>query len=275
MKMSLMSKLLTSTIALTAVLNAGMSDEDLLKYFKKIILSKSQVKLNGVEVVDKQAVPGMDGWEVYLTNMKLNHQGKDIAIPQVVFINGDVATPVLYDAKNGQDLSDDFKPKVPESMYDDAHRVFGNKDAKHKILVFSDPQCPFCMEVVPDIMKAAMDKPDKFALYYYHLPLLSIHPVSDALTRIMHVAQKQGKNDVIYKLYSLKINPDETNEDKILATVKTHSGFVTTKEEINKQEVKDALKLDLDASARMMITGTPTVYVDGVWDKNRDKYKSL
>ncbi len=264
-----------STIALSAVLNAGMSDEQLVKYFKRVIVKNPSVKVNGVEIVDKQKVEGMNGWDVYLTNMKLNYQGKDVSVPQTVFINGDIATPVLYDLKNNRELTEEFKPKVPESMYNDAHLVFGNKDAEHKIVVFSDPQCPFCIETVPGIMKAAMDNPKKIALYYYHLPLLRIHPVSDALTRIMHVAQTQGKNDVILKMYSLKINATETDEAKILEAVKKHTGFETTKEEINKQEVKDALKGDMDASAKMMITGTPTIYVDGVWDKSREKYKSF
>ncbi|HFS82576.1 MAG TPA: DsbA family protein, partial [Epsilonproteobacteria bacterium] len=177
--------------------------------------------------------------------------------------------------KRGMNYAKNLKPKVPLTIYNDAHLLFGNKDAKHKIVVFSDPQCPFCMETVPDIMKAAREHPETFALYYYHLPLKRIHPVSDTLVRVMHVAQEKGKSDVVEKLYSLKIDAGETNMDKILAAVKKHSGFVVSKAEVDAKAVKDAIKSDEEAAAKMMVSGTPTIYVDGEWDKLRNKYKSL
>jgi protein-disulfide isomerase len=160
-------------------------------------------------------------------------------------------------------------------MYDDAHLLFGNKDAAHKIIVFSDPMCPFCQEVVPEIMKAAKEHPDKIALYYYHLPLLRIHPVSKYLTRIMHIAQEQGKTDVIEKMYSLKIPPRTTDLKKILPAVKKHTGFEVTEKELNDKKVVDALTKDEKAAGKMMVNGTPTVYIDGQWDKMRDGYKKL
>ena len=273
--MSLMSKLLMSTIAVSTVLNAGISDSELINYFKRFIVKNPSVKVVGVEVLDIRKIPEHPGWEAYLTDMKLKFNQKDVDAPQIVFVNGSLASPMLVDIKSGKNYSKELKPKVPLSMYDDKHLLFGNKDAKHKIVIFSDPQCPFCMEVVPDIMKAAKEHPETFALYYYHLPLLRIHPVSGTLVRVMHVAQEKGRSDVVEKLYGLKIDAGETNVDKILAAVKKQSGFEVSKADIEKQEVKDAIKADEKSAARMMVSGTPTVYVDGDWDKLRSKYKSL
>jgi len=273
--MSLMSKLSMSLIAATVALSAGMSNKELTKYFKKFIVNNPSVRVTGVEVLDVQKIPEHPGWEAYLTNMKLRHNDKDVSAPQVVFVNGSLISPRLIDFKSGKDYGKELKPKVPVSLYDDEHLLFGNRDAKHKIVIFSDPQCPFCMEVVPEIMKAAKAYPETFALYYYHLPLMRIHPVSGILARVMHVAQEKGQNDMVEKLYSLKIDPRETNIDKVLAAVKKHSGFVGTKAEIDKKSVKDAIEADEKAAARMMVSGTPTIYVDGKWDKRRDRYKSL
>ncbi|MEA3420023.1 MAG: DsbA family protein [Campylobacterota bacterium] len=273
--MSLMSKLLMSTIAATAFLNAGVSDAELIKYFKKFIVNNPSVKVTGVEILDKRTIEGHPGWEVYLTNMKLKHNGKAASAPQTVFVKDGLATSMLVNIKTGTNYAKDMKPKVPAALYNDAHLLFGNKDAKHKILIFSDPQCPFCMEVVPEMMKAAKKYPETFALYYYHLPLMRIHPVSGILTRVMYVAQHKGNSDEVIKLYSLKIDPRETNVDKVLAAVKKQSGFVVTKTEIEKKAVKDAMKSDENAAAKMMVSGTPTVYVDGEWDKARNKYESL
>jgi protein-disulfide isomerase len=91
----------------------------------------------------------------------------------------------------------------------------------------------------------------------------------------MHVAQHKGQNDIVHKLYSLKIDAIETNTDKVIAAVKKHSGFVVTKAEIDKQEVRDAVKADEDVAIKMMVTGTPTIYFDGEWDKMRNKFKSF
>ena len=91
----------------------------------------------------------------------------------------------------------------------------------------------------------------------------------------MHVAQHEGKMDVVEKIYSLKIDPKETDMTKVLAAVKTHTGFTVTPDQINKKEVKEALKADETAAGKMMVSGTPTIYIDGEWDKKRDGYKKL
>ncbi len=275
MMMSLMSKLLMSTIAATVTLSATVSDKELTKYFKRFIVKNPAAEVIGVEILDVKKITEHPGWEVYLTNMKLKFQGKDASVPQTVFVNGSLMTSSLIDLKSNTDYSKAFKPKVSDALYDDEHLLFGNKDAKHKVMIFSDPQCPFCMETVPDIMNAAISHPETFAVYYYHLPLVRIHPVSDIIVRVMHIAQEKGQNDMVEKLYSLKIDPRETNVDKVIAAVKKHSGFVVTKAEIDAKSVKDAIKADEDAAAKMMVSGTPTIFFDGDWDKGREKYKSL
>ena len=276
--MSLMSKLLTSTLIATIALSANTDVPDnklLVKYVKRNIVKNPQVKVNGVTVIEATTHKDLPGWTVLLTTMDLTYQKKEIHVPETMFIKDGLITGHLVKLKNGHDYRDDIKPTVPDHMYDDAHLLFGNKDAKHKIIVFSDPMCPFCQEVVPEIMKAAKENPDKIALYYYHLPLLRIHPVSKYLTRIMHMAQAQGKKDVVEKMYTLKIDPRTTDLKKILPAVKKHTGFDVTEAQINDKKLEAAIKKDEDAAGRMMVNGTPTVYIDGKWDKMRDGYKKL
>lgn len=275
--MSLMSKLLMSTIAATVALsaNAQPSEKELLKYIKKNIVKNPQVKVKGITVLESKTDERLPGWTILLTNMQLEFQKKQINAPETMFIKDGLITGNLIDMKTGNDYRDNIKPSVPESFYDDAHLVFGNKDAKHKILIFSDPQCPFCQDVVPAIFKAAKENPATLAIYYYHLPLLRIHPVSDVLTRVMHVAQHEGKMDVLEKIYTLKINPRETDVTKILAAVKSHAGYSVTAAQVNDKAVTAALKKDVDDAGKLMVGGTPTIFIDGKWDKMRDGYKAL
>ena len=294
--MSLMSKLLMSTVVATvalstnaqaqnaelvtdvkktAVQNPQPDNDTLVKYVKKSIVKNPQVKVKGVTVLESTTHKDLPGWTVLLTTMDLEFQKKEIHAPETMFVKDGMVTGHLVNLKTDIDYRDEIKPTVPQSFYNDAHLLFGNKDAAHKIIVFSDPQCPFCKEVVPGILKAAKENPSKIALYYYHLPLLRIHPVSDILTRVMHVAQEEGKTEIVEKMYTLKIKPQETNMTKVLAAVKSHTNYSISAEKINEKAVVDALKYDADAAAKMMVSGTPTVYIDGKWDKKRDGYKAL
>jgi thiol-disulfide isomerase/thioredoxin len=272
-----MSKLLMSTVAVTVTLsaNAQPDNKTLVNYVKRDVVKNPQVKVKGVTVIETRTHKDLPGWTILLTNMDLEYQKKDLHVPETMFVKDGLVTGHLVNLKTDVDYRDEIKPTVPASMYDDAHLLFGNKDAAHKIVVFSDPECPFCREVVPGLLKAAKENPSKIALYYYHLPLLRIHPVSGILTRVMHLAQEEGKTDVIEKMYTLKINPRETDMTKVLAAVKAHTGYSVSAAQVNAKEVQDALKADTDTASKMMVGGTPTIYVDGKWDKNRDGYKAL
>jgi protein-disulfide isomerase len=249
------------------------TQKDLIKYVKTSIIRNPKVKINKIDIVESRVDKRIPNWTVLFTTMNLKFQDKDINAPLIVFANDHLITAELYDYKSKTNYGKVLKPTLPKEIYNDEHLLMGNKDAKHKLVVFSDPQCPFCQDVMPDIFKAVKEHPDTFALYYYHLPLKRLHPVSDTLTKVMHVAQKEGKTDMVANMYNLKISIRETNEDKILKEIDKQFGYKLTKEQINTKEVKDALKADEDMAARMMVTGTPTVYLDGKWDKMRDGYE--
>ena len=275
--MSLMSKLLISTVVVTVALSAKAQPdtEELLQYVKKAVVKNPQVKVKGVSIMESKTHKDLPGWDILLTTMDLEFQGKEIHAPEMMFVKDGLVTGHLINLETGKDYRDSIKPTVPDSLYDDAHLLLGNKNAEHKVLIFSDPMCPFCQEVVPEVFKAAKENPNKIALYYYHLPLLRIHPVSGLLTRIMHEAQKEGKSEVVEKMYSLKIDPRETNTTKVLSTVKGHTGYSISATKLEDKTLLDAMKADEDTAGRMMVSGTPTIYIDGKWDKNRNGYKKL
>jgi thiol-disulfide isomerase/thioredoxin len=269
-----MSKLSTITIAATLALSAG--GFDLNTFVRKHVVSNPKVKINGLETVAQQPVPGAADWQAHMIVMDLTYKGKKIKAPETIFVNekSGLATMDLIDLKSGKNLRRILKPKLPESYYDDAHLLYGNKNAPHKLVIFSDPDCPFCRQEVPKIIKEVKNNPNKIALYYYHMPLVRLHPVSDVLTRIMEVLQKQGRIDDAFKMYKLKINYRETNATKILAEVKKQFDLAIDEAAINKPEIKEAVQSDVDKGTRMMINGTPTLYYDGEYDRSRIQYKA-
>jgi len=296
MMMSLMSKLLMSTVVATVALSTTIQADtkkpennvvkptlqkkqpdikDLVRYIRTSVVRNPQVDIKGLTIIESKTLKELPGWNVLLTTIDLEYQKKPIHAPEIIFVKDGLVTSSLVNLKTGEDYKNTIKPKVPTSLYNDAHLLFGNKNAAHKLVVFSDPMCPFCRDIVPGIMKAAKENPSKIALYYYHLPLLRIHPVSGVLTRVMHEAQKEKKLDVIEKMYTLNIDARETNATKILSAVQKHTGYTMSEKKLADKELNKAMKADEDVAGRMMVNGTPTVYVDGVWDKSRKQYEAL
>jgi len=250
-------------------------DKMLTKYVKRNIVKNPAVTLDKINILERKTHKDLKGWTILLTSMDLSFKKEKIHISETMFLKDGLITGNLINQKTGNNYRTEIKPTVHEDIYRADHLVFGRADAKHKILIFSDPQCPFCQDAVPEIFKAAQKNPEKIAIYYYHLPLVRIHPVSEILTKVMYLAQQKDRMDVFYKMYSLKIDPREKDVSKILASVEKFANFKVEESDLNTTDVLEAMKVDSTTASKMMVTGTPTIYVDGEWDKMRDGYKAL
>ena len=278
--MSLMSKLLSATVIATLSLSAGTSEAEVKDYIKNHMVNNSRIKVVSVDMISKKELDNPKGWEAYFVNIhaevkKTPTVSDKVNVPETIFVKDGFAVPTLINMKTGKDLKSQLKPDLDIKLYDDKHLFAGNKDAKHKILVFSDPQCPFCKEIVPKIYKAVKENPKTFALYYYHMPLLRIHPVSDAISRAMVIEQKKGHFDRVIDMYSLKFNPQERNATKILGKINKKYNLNIAEKDIDAKDIADELKHDQDTATKSMVAGTPTIYLDGKWDRTREAYKKL
>ncbi len=255
----------------------ALNNSEVHYYIKKYMKTKMHSTVDKIETLSSYEIAGTNGWEVYFLlldmKIKINNKYKQHSVPQVVFTKGNKITLSLKDQYN-QSYAKLLKPKVPTEAYDDEHFLAGGKDAPHKILIFSEPFCPYCQEIAPEIISMAQNNPNVFGLYYYHLPLLKIHPASDVTTKAMHVFHEKGDVENVKALYHLLIDPKETNVNKILKAIKAKTGVRISKREINSSKVKKALAFDKTMKKRLMVTGTPTIFIDGVWDPTRMRYKN-
>jgi len=279
--MSLMSKLLSLVVVTTLSVNALVDEDDVKSYIKDFMVKNDQVKVESVDVIDKQLLDSPKGWEVYFVNIHASVKKSPtvidkVTVPETLFVKGDFTSPTLINMETGEDLKKTLKPALKAEVYDEKHLVAGNRDAKHKLVIFSDPQCPFCKTKIPEIYKAVKANPKTFALYYYHFPLLRIHPVSDIISRAMVVAHDKGTSfDTIIDMYGYDVNPREVNATKVLSDLNKKYKINVTEEEINKEKVSKSILFDKKMANVSMVSGTPTVYLDGKWDVSRDKYKKL
>lgn len=271
--MSSTLKLLSALTILTlSSYGADVDKKQLLRYMNDAVIKNPDAKAIDVEIYESREPKELKGWSALFTKMKIDFKGEKVDVPELIFIKDGLATSTLVNLNTREDYSSELKPTVQTSMYDAHHLLAGSSNAKHKIILFSDPLCPFCREIFPRMIKAVKEHPEVFALYYYHMPLTRIHPGVETLTRIMILAQKDKKLDVIEKIYAMQLHVNPKDPKAIIDAVAKETGYSVSLDQINSKKVNDALQKDKDAALHMMVGGTPTVYLDGKWDKIRETY---
>lgn len=83
--------------------------------------------------------------------------------------------------KNRIDVS-----KIP---LDDAV-VFGKRDAKQRMIVFDDPECPYCIKLHAEIKKAVEQRPD--VAFFVKLFPLAMHPKAKDKAKAILCAKEKG-----------------------------------------------------------------------------------
>ena len=69
------------------------------------------------------------------------------------------------------------------------------------------------------------------------------------------------------------VSEKEKNPEVILKAIGKKTGVYFTQKELNTKGTQEALAFDIAMKKRLMVTGTPTIFIDGTWDPSRFKYK--
>ncbi|MEM5570936.1 DsbA family protein [Aliarcobacter butzleri] len=270
------SKILSLSVILSASLFAN--DSTVVDFEKKRVAQNPNVKVKDVKVNTKKDLP-LAGWNGYILDVEAIVQEKSLKVKDILFSNGDYIALDLIDAKTGKSLKDLVTPNLTSNYYDKTKLIAGNHNAKDKIVVFSDPLCPFCMEYIPEVINYVNKNSDSIALYYYAFPLVQIHPASEALSKIIEVAKNKGVKDIELKAYKTDwetyFSPKENDEKKILEAFNKELKTNIKLEKIASKDINEKLSKDMSMGEEVMVTGTPTIFVNGVKDTTRELYKTL
>ena len=277
--MLLMLKLLATSLLLSTLLEASASNADIEKFLKKSFGSNPNIVSLKVVVDQKIPVKKLKGWDAFIVKVdatvKAKPKNRSIKQKMIWFSNGSVITQELIDLKLGTSLKELVAPSFKAEYYKKENLIYGNANAEHKVAIFSDPLCPFCRSFVPASINTMKKQPKKFAIYYYHFPLPSLHPAAVELVKAAVAAELKGIKDVVLNLYKVEINSKEKDIKKILAAFNKEMKTNIKPADLKSAAVMKHIKHDLEVADALMVGGTPTMFFDGKLDKTKKKFEKV
>lgn len=271
------TKLFLLISILISSLNASNIDSDVLAFEKNRFSSNKSIKILSLSISLKEKMP-IDNWYGYIINLKAKVQGKEINAKDMIFSNGEVIAPDLLDIKTGKSLKELLSPKLSNKYYDKNHLIEGSLSAKNKIVIFSDPLCPFCISYIPDVINYVKNNKN-IALFYYHFPLLQIHPAAELISKTMLLAHQKNIKDVELKIYQANFEKyfdvQEKDQQKILKAVNKVLNSTISMKEINNTKLDLEINKDIRLGREVMVEGTPTIFINGKIDNSKLKYERL
>lgn len=272
--MSLMQKLLVTIVALGSIL--GANEAQVKSFLQKGIGSNPNIISLDISVIDKIPLEKPKGWEAYIIQLKgtakMGAQTKPISQRTIYFVGDGLVTADLYDLKSGQKLNSSISPAFKDKYYDSEHKLFGDKNAAHKVVIFSDPLCPFCRTYVPKALAYMKKYPRTFEVYYYHFPLSSLHPAAVPLVKAAFVAEQNGVSNVVENLYKVTVDGREKNVQKVLNAFNKVQGTKVNLNDISNPSIDAKYKHAMNVAEEHLVNGTPSVFFDGKKDASKMKY---
>jgi len=254
-----------SKIILTAIFAFSFLQADigqLTNFLKKRYSQNPYIRDLQVTLLTTKSIPTSKDWVGVKYLLKGKYQGKSFAEKIIYFTDGKNFTDSLL-SLNGNDWKKIFSPTVQPEHYSKVNLLFGSENSNNKIIIFSDPLCPFCQKSIPKLLNFVKNYPKTFAVYYYHLPLERIHPASVTLTKLMYLASIRGAKDAVIKGYSTRVSGKEMNTGIIVDKFNQATGLKYSVKDVNNNKSIEALTHDKKVASELEVRGTPTIYLDG------------
>jgi len=139
--------------------------------------------------------------------------------------------------------------------------VTGPADAPVTIVEFSDFQCPYCIQAIPELEAMLKVYPKDVKLIFKQFPL-EIHSDAYRAATAALAAQKQGKFWEMH--YSMFAHHQNLSLDAILAMAKDlQLDTARLQKDMESKEIHDIVAKDLQDGNDSGVEGTPTIFVNG------------
>ncbi|KKQ75884.1 MAG: Protein-disulfide isomerase [Parcubacteria group bacterium GW2011_GWC1_38_6] len=157
--------------------------------------------------------------------------------------------------------------------------VKGNKEARVKLIEYSDLQCPACRAYQPILKQAYDEFGDQTSFVFRHFPLKSIHKNAALAAQAAEAAGVQGKfwemHDILYEK-QIEWSDEKNPTDKFVEYAQSLGLSVEQfKSDINSGTIKEKVEFHYQASIALGLDGTPTFFLNDKKIQPPSSYEEL
>jgi protein-disulfide isomerase len=245
---------------------------DIERHLRNAFASNKNITVESIKANRRIKIKEPSGFEAVVLTVNYvpvkSADGKTLSEPAVVFINsGGFLASEFLSVSDGKSIKNLVKGEVKDAYYRDDHLLYGNKKAKNKIIVFSDPLCPACRELMPELFEIAEKYPSAVALYYYSLPT---HVSSPALIKAAIAAHQKGDRNAERAMYEVNLRISASDEKTVLDYYNSLFKTKLTSEDINAPKVLEHYAIDEGVQKALLVNSTPSVFINGIYDSDRN-----
>lgn len=141
-------------------------------------------------------------------------------------------------------------------------------DGPVQVAVFSDFQCPACAVAAP--LLSDLGERGSITLVYRYFPLVTIHPNAAAAAEAAHAAALQGRfwefHDTLFARQTAWANLGARDADAFFASIAAELDLDVERwrADAASSTVADVVADDMAEAERLRLSGTPTIFIDGV-----------
>ena len=153
---------------------------------------------------------------------------------------------------------------LADSSFDIPHEpamILGLANAKHTLTVFTDPQCPYCLRLVPQLdVWIAQHSDLRVAIHTFPL---SFHERALPASKAYWAAAKQNKFPGFFR--TLHANGSKDLSDAAIDRAATASGLDLGRfhADMASDAAQNSIQSDMELAQRVGVEGTPSLYLDG------------
>lgn len=154
--------------------------------------------------------------------------------------------------------------ELPEARDDSI--TIGPKDAKVRVVEFSDFQCPYCKTFQPELSRVLKEYEGRVLFIYKHLPLTSIHRQAEPAALAASCAHEQGKfqtyADHLFRKQDEWSKRTDTQRFKDYAWYLRLDGRAFSKC-LDEKRYQGQIDADMAEAEKYAVGGTPGIFVNG------------
>lgn len=152
--------------------------------------------------------------------------------------------------------------RLARPVGDDDH-VLGPQAAPATLVEYGDYECIYCRQLHP-VIREVMKRTEGLRFVYRHLPIGKVHPHAARAAEAAEAAGAQGR---FWEMHDVLFGQDQPLDDECLARCARKAGLDMERYAREMAEGVYAGKVSKDFMAAAFgdhVTGTPTIYLNGV-----------